>query len=757
MPLRPGSLVPEGAGFPKMAADVSVTHRPPLSPEPGAEVEADDAAERRAPEEELPPLDPEEIRKRLEHTERQFRNRRKILIRGLPGDVTNQEVHDLLSDYELKYCFVDKYKGTAFVTLLNGEQAEAAIKTFHQSCLRERELSVQLQPTDALLCVANLPPSLTQQQFEELVRPFGSLERCFLVYSECTGHSKGYGFAEYMKKDSAARAKSDLLGKPLGTRTLYVHWTDAGQLTPALLHSRCLCVDRLPAGFSDVEALRRALSAVHTPTFCQLAYGQDGQLKGFAVLEYETAEMAEEAQQQADGLALGGSHLRTSFCAPGPPGRSMLAALIAAQATALNRGKGLLPEPSILQLLNSLGPSASLQLLLNPLLHGNSGGKQGLLGAPPAMPLLNGPALSTALLQLALQAQGQKPGILGDSPLGTLQPGSQSANPLLGELSAGGGLPPELPPRRGKPPPLLPPLLGPSSGDRESMGLGPPAAQLTPSPAPVGLLGTGLRGLQKDSGPLPTPPGVSLLGEPPKDFRIPLNPYLNLHSLLPASNLAGKEARSWGGAGRSRRPAEGPLPNPPAPRGGSGGSGNSKAFQLKSRLLSHLTSTHLSPEPGLPDNYGFDYPSDVGPRRLFSHPREPALGPHRPSRHKMSPPPSGFSERSGGGGGGSLSHFYSGSPTSYFTSGLQAGLKQSHLNKAVGSSPLGSGEGLLGLSPGPNGHSHLLKTPLGGQKRSFAHLLPSPEPSPEGSYVGQHSQGLGGHYADSYLKRKRIF
>nr|XP_003809638.3 ribonucleoprotein PTB-binding 1 isoform X1 [Pan paniscus] len=756
MPLRPGSLVPEGAGFPKMAADVSVTHRPPLSPKSGAEVEAGDAAERRAPEEELPPLDPEEIRKRLEHTERQFRNRRKILIRGLPGDVTNQEVHDLLSDYELKYCFVDKYKGTAFVTLLNGEQAEAAINAFHQSRLRERELSVQLQPTDALLCVANLPPSLTQQQFEELVRPFGSLERCFLVYSERTGQSKGYGFAEYMKKDSAARAKSDLLGKPLGPRTLYVHWTDAGQLTPALLHSRCLCVDRLPPGFNDVDALCRALSAVHSPTFCQLACGQDGQLKGFAVLEYETAEMAEEAQQQADGLSLGGSHLRVSFCAPGPPGRSMLAALIAAQATALNRGKGLLPEPNILQLLNNLGPSASLQLLLNPLLHGSAGGKQGLLGAPPAMPLLNGPALSTALLQLALQTQGQKkPGILGDSPLGALQPGAQPANPLLGELPAGGGLPPELPPRRGKPPPLLPSVLGPAGGDREALGLGPPAAQLTPPPAPVGLRGSGLRGLQKDSGPLPTPPGVSLLGEPPKDYRIPLNPYLNLHSLLPASNLAGKEARGWGGAGRSRRPAEGPPTNPPAP---GGGSSSSKAFQLKSRLLSPLSSARLPPEPGLSDSYSFDYPSDMGPRRLFSHPREPALGPHGPSRHKMSPPPSGFGERSSGGsGGGPLSHFYSGSPTSYFTSGLQAGLKQSHLSKAIGSSPLGSGEGLLGLSPGPNGHSHLLKTPLGGQKRSFAHLLPSPEPSPEGSYVGQHSQGLGGHYADSYLKRKRIF
>lgn len=124
------------------------------------------------------------------------------------------------------------------MTLMNGEQAEAAVKAFHQSRLRERELSVQLQPTDALLCVAKLPPSLTQAQCEELVRPFGILELCFLVYREHTGHSKGYGFAEYMKKDSAARAKSDLLGKPLGPRTLYVHRTDVGQLPPALLHSR---------------------------------------------------------------------------------------------------------------------------------------------------------------------------------------------------------------------------------------------------------------------------------------------------------------------------------------------------------------------------------------------------------------------------------------------------------------------------------------------------------------------------------------
>nr|XP_008174237.1 ribonucleoprotein PTB-binding 1 isoform X3 [Chrysemys picta bellii] len=708
----------------------------------------------RVPEEELPSLDPAEVRSRLERSSHQFRNRRKVLIRGLPGDVTNQEVHDLLSDYELKYCFVDKYKGTAFVTLLNGEQAESAIQKFHLSQLRDKEISVQLQPTDALLCIANLPQLYTQQQFEELVRPFGNLERCFLVYSEKTGHSKGYGFVEYMKKDSAARAKSELLGKQLGTRTLYVHWTDVNQLTVDLVHSKCLCVGKLPPNYSDLEELRQVFSAVSAPTFCQLAYGQDGQLKGFAVLEYESAEIAEMVQQATDGLPLAGNHVRVSFCAPGPPGRSMLAALIAAQATALNRGKGLLPEPNILQILNSLGNPASIQLLLNPLLHGAVGGKQGILGAPPSMPLMTNPALSTALLQLALQNQTQaqqKPGILGDSPLSSLQHGTlglatapaQPGSSLLGELASGGPLPADMTQGHVKSP-ILPsggmPLAsfpGPVGTDRENSAMGPQVSQLTPSPGTpstlpgltTSILGSVISGLQK---PKQMENGVSLLGEPPKDFKIPLNPYLNLHSLLPANSLGG---------------------------------GANKAFNLKAGVLGNVSNPRIPqpamadpslPSPGLAgDNYAFDYQPDLG-SRMYAQSRDhagPILGGFGHSRHKMSSSP-GF-ERSSLGP--PLPPFYSGSPTSYFTSGLQAGLKQSHLNKAVGMPPVGTGDNILGLGPNSHPHGSHSKTPIGGQKRAFSHLLPSPEPSPEGGYVGQHSQGLGGHYADSYLKRKRIF
>lgn len=45
-------------------------------------------------------------------------------------------------------------------------------------------------------------------------------------------------------------------------------------------------------------------------------------------------------------------------------------------------------------------------------------------------------------------------------------------------------------------------------------------------------------------------------------------------------------------------------------------------------------------------------------------------------------------------------------------------------------------------------------TPPTGKKRKSNQFLPSPEPSPENGYIGQHSQGIGGHYLDSYILKK---
>ncbi|XP_068584180.1 ribonucleoprotein PTB-binding 1 isoform X6 [Cebidichthys violaceus] len=665
-------------------------------------------------DEDLTSPSPGEIESRLERTRREFYNRRKIIIKNLPSDVSNQEVHELLGNYDLKYCFVDKYKGTAFVTLLNGEQAQCAIKDFHQHVLRDREISVQLQPTDALLCIANLPRAFTQQQFEELVRPFGNLERCFLVYSASTGHSKGYGFVEYMKKDSAARAKSELLGKQLGSRMLYVHWTEVGSLTYPLLHSKCLCVDRLPPSLQTAQDLRNALADTHSPVFCQLAQGQDASFRRFTVLEFASAEMAEDAQRLADGRLLGGTHIRVSFCAPGPPGRSMLAALIAAQTMAVNRGKGLLPDPTAMQILTGLNNPATLKMLLNPL---SQGPKQGLLGAAPTMPLLANPALSAALLQLLLQNQAKaqqqaflgnhllwaQAGLIGDNPLAV-----QQGVHLLGDLPQGGGVP-GLDPLA----PLKPMQLGRALREQES-----PTAMCTfPQTSPPSLQGLSmpLMGGMMGADGL-TAQGVSILGDPPKDGNHPQSGFLGVNNVFPSGSC---------------------RPHP----------------YRKRPTLSNVSNQHT--HQSLQPNYNLRYQDSYSPEYPPLH-QDPLAHLYEQQENLSAGSLAGFgqqpdySERFP-----SYSYPPSDPMSSYFSSGPEAsstgGLATTHLNRAVGMPPVSHTPNY------PPGLGNTLKTPIGSHKRLFNRLIPSPEPSPEGGYVGQHSQGLGGHYADSYLKRKRIF
>uniref|UniRef100_G1NGX8 RRM domain-containing protein n=1 Tax=Meleagris gallopavo TaxID=9103 RepID=G1NGX8_MELGA len=506
-----------------------------------------------------------------------------------------QEIHDLFKDYEIKYCYVDRNKRTAFVTLLNGEQAQNAIQKFHQYSLRGKEISVQLQPTDALLCITNLPISFTLEEFEELVRAYGNVERCFLVYNEVTGHSKGYGFVEYMKKDSAAKARLELLGKQLDESTLFAQWMDVNQLTTNLIHSKCLCVDKLQKDFSDSKELLQAFSLQYKPVFCQFAQDEDSCIGDFAVIEYETAEQAEKVQEAMDGTVIKGRRVQVSYCAPGAPGRSTLAALIAAQRMMRNNRKGLLPEPNPVQIMKSFNNPAMLQILLQPQLRGHAV-KPGVLGAAAGLPHLMNTAVSPPFLQLnkvhqnsilgntsnlLLQSPAHlplpqqqlmkmeniqansKPGLLGEPPTMLLQtvlgigvmPSVEKFLHLW--LTAASNLPPIQTAAAAAGMGLLP-----FFPNQHIVGQAIPGQNNAPDKAltaegvvsgsqpyhqgvtniAAGALRAGhtkqqnqlnqLKSTDTSLGP-PSKKQTSLLGEPPKEIRLSTNPYLNLASVLP--------------------------------------------------------------------------------------------------------------------------------------------------------------------------------------------------------------------------------
>uniref|UniRef100_A0A452ID15 RRM domain-containing protein n=1 Tax=Gopherus agassizii TaxID=38772 RepID=A0A452ID15_9SAUR len=533
---------------------------------------------------------------RLESARRELSNRRKVLLRNLPEESSSQEIHELFKDYELKYCYVDRNKRTAFVTLQNGEQAQNAIRMFHQYSLRGKEISVQLQPTDALLCVTNLPTLFSLQEFEELVCAYGNVERCFLVYSEVTGHSKGYGFVEYMKKDSAAKARMELLGKQLGENTLFAQWMDVNQLTTDLVHSKCLCVDKLPNDYTDSEELMQMFSFKYKPVFCQFAEDEGSYIDGFAVVEYEIAEQAEEVQEVTDGMTIRGKRVRVSYCAPGAPGRSTLAAFIAAQRMMRNNRKGLLPEPNPVQIMKSLNNPAMLQMLLQPQLC-RYARKRAVLGVSAGLPHLINTAVSPGFFHLnkvhqnsvlgntsnlMLQnlshlqlAQKQlitieniqtntKPGLLGEPPpmllqtvLGTRPIPSVSADlgnhgeahtssnmtPNQTAAATGMGILPFFPNQ---------PIVGQAmpgqnnTQDKQSTTVGLSEGAGAESQAYLQSLTNftagGLRTEhpQQQSQPkstdtssgIPSKKQTSLLGEPPKEIHLSTNPYLNLASVL---------------------------------------------------------------------------------------------------------------------------------------------------------------------------------------------------------------------------------
>ncbi|KAM8889917.1 ribonucleoprotein PTB-binding 2 isoform 2-T2 [Synchiropus picturatus] len=695
----------------------------------------------------LPDLEPEEIEKRLAKTRQELSNRRKILIKNLPPDTTNQEVHEILKEYELKYCFVDRNKGTAFVTLLNGDQAQDAIRSLHHSTVRGRLINVALQPTDSLLCLTNLPHTYTAQQFEELVRAYGNIERSFLVYSELTGHSKGYGFVEYMKKDSASRARSELLGKLLGGRSLMVQWMDVNQLSQEEdLHSRCLCVDRLPLDLCDSDEMNKLFSETYKPVFCQLAQDEGSPVRGFGVVEYESAEQAEAVLTEMDRTLVGGQEVRLSLCTPGTSGRSTLAALIAAQGMILSNRKGLLPEPNLAQLLTSMTNPAALQILMRPYYAGKRGGKY---GRHAGLPFLR-PPLTAALLTLGKAHQSA---MLGNGlvlqNLLHMQLAQQQLLHLkdkrVSSVSSLLGDPSRLLMHKAlslRPPAVVPlgkGLLGDSPTE-----LGQDAASVSPHSAAGAVPFLHTRPAADQGGTLPS---VS----PSSGDRQPAPPgtHLQGHGFPVSISSSGIE--------------------PPAPKAPGGGYASTSLHNGTEGNMEAMTQWYQHYQAAQAQSYSTAAPPEANAEYNKEHTQAQA------------PPVSSYSDYT----------TYMQAITQYYTQPATAA--QAYATKDVDvCKPLGvslhavsngaaptpavlpaatvlPAYSTLPLMPGFLGAAHPPPAPPAavtdwnayyynqtrGHKREYPQLAVQEVTSSDGGYIGQHSQGLGGQYAD-YFKRKRL-
>ncbi|RMX40076.1 hypothetical protein pdam_00002277 [Pocillopora damicornis] len=339
----------------------------------------------------------------------EFEKRRWVLITNVPDGVDLEVTHVLLGA---------------------PEQAVTVINSLNRQSFHGCVLGVSLAPPDSLLFVGNLPFEFKEEQFRSLMSPFGPIERIFLVRSMFTGESKGYGFVDYVTRESACLAKQQLMNtgsKYVGGRILRVNFAEPNLLTYEDLHSKTLFVDRLPRDFTNGEVLKELFSQSGSVTFAQVAVNpQTGISRGFAFVDYGTAEEAERGQKAHNGALLEGTNIRVAYGTPGRTGASILGGQntnVGGQSSFGPRPRG--PAPHAPQGLDMMAARGPRPLMAPRPLMGSEPWQQMPRGHPgrsprPLRPGLTGPRFAAG------RPRGPGPGGARGPPFG------HAPRPLMG-------------------------------------------------------------------------------------------------------------------------------------------------------------------------------------------------------------------------------------------------------------------------------------------------------------------------------------
>ena len=170
-----------------------------------------------------------------------------------------------------------RYKAGARLTMEYPEVLDDWPDSKQTVFVKNKEVSVCVGSSDGWLCVAKLPLDYPDDEFVNLAGAYGKVREAFLMISERTGQSKGYGLIKYVSSDAAAQARHLLDGRtvtcpknPHLTYSLDCDWLNSSHISFKSLHSKALVVNCLPPNYRDMGEFRKIFSVVKTPPYCQV-------------------------------------------------------------------------------------------------------------------------------------------------------------------------------------------------------------------------------------------------------------------------------------------------------------------------------------------------------------------------------------------------------------------------------------------------------------------------------------------------------
>jgi len=736
------------------------------------------------------------IHEKIFEKKRKFHADRTLELKNLPDGTTEQDIRLALPDVDIIRIEIDRmdvrHRPGARLYLKHPYILDNWPHHRDNVYVRNKEVNLCLGTSDKWLVVARLPFSYTEDQLNTLMASYGNIKSSFLVCSEETGDSKGYGLVKYESQDAANLAKQFLNGKILQDEAIQVDWLNSSYIQYNQLHSKCLYVSNLPSNFRDLAQFRKIFSVVKNPPYCQIAM-KNGILQNWGLVEFFDNQDAERTQQELDGYILNGSHIRVYYCIPGVNAINIYMSLVTAADSVSNKGLvDEVPSSTVYAQLQKLGTQnpafaqnlqsiiqnhidnlqssssrsslpenphdqAALMILMAAQHQADKEGAcllqnqevvevlqnlvcsrddEGVAAASdqssspqdPYAQILKLPGLQMVLGEQSadssqarsecVSATTSPPPIIANNL--NLLSNTQTLNEMLGSLTKSNSqreVVPVLPatnqplisesPDFSKPPPnLLPPspILPPPNQTAATLSLQPTATQfLTPPPLPPPVpASAGATMTTVATAPLTGFANTGMMS-PPQQFQHSLppqqqHPSIGHPPLLPAQYLT---------------TAPSPIPGP---------SVSSSYMKLPAPLGVQTMGLPAMYVPGLSGLDGLLTPP-LQHQSVFNNPGLvyglPGVVPGLPAI-------------------GSMLQI----PSTVFPSGLPP-------------APMTQAAGIPIAPPTPTSSFNLATSTPQAIKRK-ASIPPSPEDSPGGRpYIGQHSQGLGGHYADSYWYRKR--
>ncbi|WVF72872.1 polyadenylate-binding protein, cytoplasmic and nuclear [Kwoniella sp. CBS 6097] len=261
-----------------------------------------------------------------------------IFIKNLDESIDNKALHDTFAAFgDILSCKVGtdesgKSRGFAFVHYSTGEAADAAIKNVNGMLLNDKKVFVghhvgkkerlskveEQRAQFTNVYIKNVEPEVTDEEFENLVKPFGATISVALSRDD-SGSNKGFGFVNFESHEAAKKAVDELHDKEFKGRKLFAgraqsklereaelkkSHEEKRQENEAKSAGVNLYVKNLDDEWDD-DRLRAEFDSFGTITSCKVMKDENEASRGFGFVCYSSPDEATKAVSEMNGKMIG--------------------------------------------------------------------------------------------------------------------------------------------------------------------------------------------------------------------------------------------------------------------------------------------------------------------------------------------------------------------------------------------------------------------------------------------------------------------